>query len=86
MTPLVVWTGGRNVTHPALAVPCGTCGAFIGRPCRTAYASGDVRDPHQQRADIAEEFGFRWAPGAAPATSPQQETLAFELASPENRP
>lgn len=62
--PRVIWRG--RVSEPALAVPCGTCGAFIGKPCTDGYAAGATRPAHQQRADIAEVFGFRWAPGSAP--------------------
>lgn len=62
----VVWRPARGVTHPALAVPCGTCGAEIGRHCTAHYAQGQPREPHPMRRTIAEAHGFAWAPGATP--------------------
>jgi hypothetical protein len=72
----VIWTG--RATAPELAVPCGICGATVGRPCTTHYASGNPCPPHQSRADHAEALGFRWAPGAeqrAAAPAPMQGAL-----------
>lgn len=66
MKGIVIWT--RRVAEPALAVPCVTCGAFIGKPCRTSYAAGDPREPHPDRESLAEHFGFCWAPDPKQAT------------------
>lgn len=64
----VVWKPPARVAHPALAVPCGTCGAVIGKHCTTSYSAGDPREPHPMRRMIAEAHGFSWAPGARPAS------------------
>lgn len=81
MTPHpVTWRPPRPVAHPALAVPCNQCGAVIGRHCTAAYASGEPREPHRVRREIAEAHGFAWAPGAVPAS--EAAYLAAERAKP----
>lgn len=57
----VTWIqpGARRWDTAALAIPCNVCGATIGRPCTRYYASGEAVAPHQSRAEIALEFGFR---------------------------
>ena len=77
----VTWTPPRRVTHPALAVPCGQCGAEIGRHCTAAYASGAPREPHRMRREVAGAHGFVWAPGAMPPS--EAAYLAAEQAKPQ---
>ena len=77
----VAWHPPRRVTHPALAVPCGQCGAEIGRHCTALYASGAAREPHRVRREIACAHGFVWAPGAMPAS--EAAYLAAEQAKPQ---
>lgn len=65
----VTWKhpGSARWTTAALAVPCGTCGAYIGKPCTLFYSQGAPRDPHPQRAEAAEAYGFTFTePAAAP--------------------
>ena len=86
----VVWKPRRGITHPALAVPCSACGAFIGRPCRRHYAAGEfLAEPHKQRCEIADEHGFRWAIDPAPPAEPEPETDQRQTTMPfdqENAP
>lgn len=77
----VTWKPPRPVAHPALAVPCNQCGAVIGRHCTSAYASGEPREPHRLRREIAGAHGFAWSPGCVPAS--EAAYLAAERAKPE---
>jgi hypothetical protein len=56
----VTWIrpAAKRWASAALAVPCGTCGATIGRPCTASYACGEPITDHPSRADFAREFGF----------------------------
>ncbi len=79
---VVIWKPPRAVTHPALAVPCVTCGAEIGRTCTAHYAQGDARPPHPMRETMAEAHGFQWAeppPAAAPAIAQPKPTAQTAL-------
>lgn len=62
----VIWhqPAARCWEHAALAVPCSTCGALIGKPCTERHAAGRTQDPHPQRAAKAEAHGFRAIPSA----------------------
>ncbi|HUY05051.1 MAG TPA: hypothetical protein VMV33_17375 [Rhodocyclaceae bacterium] len=82
---VVLWQPRRRCTHPALAIPCDRCGAYQCAPCTQYYSAGDLLpEPHQQRAETAEELGFRWAPGCEPA--PAEPTPAEpEIEPPDPR-
>jgi hypothetical protein len=55
----VIWTGpGKRYPVAAYAMPCGTCGAFIGKPCTQNYSAGPVIEPHRSRIEAAEVYGF----------------------------
>jgi hypothetical protein len=80
MTGPVEWVPPRRITHPALAVPCGHCGAYIGKACTDSYSTGKPAEPHAIRHMIAEAHGFRWAKGVGssdplPAPRPPDQDL-----------
>jgi hypothetical protein len=79
----VIWTGpGDSYAYAALAVPCSTCGAYIGKPCTAHYSAGAALDkPHRPRAEMADAFGFRTsklAPELAVPVQPKSVKLEVQ--------